>query len=227
MAACTSRAAASMDRSRSNWSTTLVAPRRLVEVISVTPAMRENCRSSGVATDEAIVSGLAPGKVACTWMTGNSTCGSGATGSMRYARRPASSSAMLSSEVATGRLMNGAERPTSVRRRFHDRATCRGDAPRAPTQTVEGEVHHRRRVEREHLREQEPADDGDAERLAQLRARPRPERQRHAAQQRGHRRHHDGPEAQQTRLVDGLLRRLALFALGVEGEVDHHDRVLL
>jgi hypothetical protein len=39
-----------------------VAPKKLVEVISVTPAMRPNCRSSGVATDDAIVSGLAPGK---------------------------------------------------------------------------------------------------------------------------------------------------------------------
>ena len=83
MAACTSRAAASMFRFRSNWSTTVVAPSRLVEVISVTPAMRPNWRSSGVATDEAMVSGLAPGRVAWTWMTGNSTCGSGATGSWR------------------------------------------------------------------------------------------------------------------------------------------------
>ena len=30
------------------------------------PAMVENCFSSGVATDEAMVSGLAPGKVAFT-----------------------------------------------------------------------------------------------------------------------------------------------------------------
>ena len=83
MAACTSRAAASTLRLRSNCSTTVQAPSRLVEVISVTPAIRPNCRSSGVATDEAIVSGLAPGRVAWTWMTGNSTWGSGATGSMR------------------------------------------------------------------------------------------------------------------------------------------------
>ena len=83
MAACTSRAAASMLRSRSNCNVTLVAPSRLAEVISVTPAMRANCRSSGVATEAAIVSGLAPGSVACTEMTGNSTWGSGATGSVR------------------------------------------------------------------------------------------------------------------------------------------------
>ena len=83
MAACTSRAAASMLRFRSNWRITVVAPSRLLEVISVTPAIRPNCRSSGVATDEAIVSGLAPGRSAWTWITGNSTCGSEATGRNR------------------------------------------------------------------------------------------------------------------------------------------------
>ena len=46
----------------------------------MTPAMRPNCRSSGVATDEAIVSGLAPGRPALTLIVGNSTCGSGETG---------------------------------------------------------------------------------------------------------------------------------------------------
>ena len=39
----------------------LVWPRELVDVIESMPAMVENCFSSGVATDEAIVSGLAPG----------------------------------------------------------------------------------------------------------------------------------------------------------------------
>ena len=42
MAACTSRAAASMLRLRSNCSVMLVEPRLLDEVISVTPAMRPN-----------------------------------------------------------------------------------------------------------------------------------------------------------------------------------------
>ncbi len=73
MAACTSRAAASMSRSRSNCSVMLVDPRALDEVISVTAAMRPNCRSSGVATEEAMVSGLAPGKPALTEMVGKST----------------------------------------------------------------------------------------------------------------------------------------------------------
>ena len=66
MAACTSRAAALMSRLRSNWSITCADPTELLDVISVTPAMRVNCFSSGVATDAAITSGLAPGRVART-----------------------------------------------------------------------------------------------------------------------------------------------------------------
>src|SRR5262249_18011076 len=58
IAAWTSRAAPSMFRSRSNWSTIEVAPRLLADVISVIPAMRPNWRSSGAATELAIVSGL-------------------------------------------------------------------------------------------------------------------------------------------------------------------------
>ena len=80
MAACTSRAAALISRLRSNWSTTCADPTLLCEVISVTPAMRVNCFSSGVATDAAITSGLAPGKLARTWMVGKSTSGNAETG---------------------------------------------------------------------------------------------------------------------------------------------------
>src|SRR3984957_1868837 len=59
MAACTSRAAASMLRSMSNCSVTDEAPSELDEVIWLTPRVRPNWRSSGVATEEAMVSGLA------------------------------------------------------------------------------------------------------------------------------------------------------------------------
>ena len=52
-----------------------------VEVIVVTPAMVENCRSRIEATEAAIVSGLAPGSWAVTWIVGNSTRGMAATGS--------------------------------------------------------------------------------------------------------------------------------------------------
>ena len=39
--------------------------------------MRPNCRSSGAATDVAMVSGLAPRQEAKTKMVGKSTCGRG------------------------------------------------------------------------------------------------------------------------------------------------------
>ena len=80
MAACTSRAAASMFRPRSNCKVMDVVPRKLVDVISVSPAMRPNWRSRGVATEDAMVSGLAPGRAALTPMVGNSTCGMGEVG---------------------------------------------------------------------------------------------------------------------------------------------------
>ena len=109
MAACTSRAAASILRERSNCIVMLVEPSWLVEVIWLTPAMRPNWRSSGVATDDAIVSGLAPGKPAFTLITGYSTCGIGATGRRKYARMPAINRPIASNDVATGRRINGAE----------------------------------------------------------------------------------------------------------------------
>ena len=45
-------------------------PWPLVDVIASMPAMVENCFSSGVATDDAMVSGLAPGRLALTEMVG-------------------------------------------------------------------------------------------------------------------------------------------------------------
>ena len=54
-----------------------------------------------------------------------------------------------------------------------------------------------------------------------------PSGQRDAAQQRGHRGHHDGTEAQQAGFVDGFRRVLAVLALGFQCEVDHHDAVFL
>src|SRR5436190_22469296 len=99
-----------MLRFRSNWIVTFVEPREEVEVISVTPAIRPNWRSSGVATEDAIVSGLAPGKPAPIEIVGKSTCGSGATGRKRNAIAPERKMAIDKSVVATGRRMNGAEK---------------------------------------------------------------------------------------------------------------------
>ena len=51
----------------------LVVPRVLWEVISVIPEILPNWRSRGVATEAAIVSGLAPGRPALTEIVGKST----------------------------------------------------------------------------------------------------------------------------------------------------------
>src|SRR6187401_518129 len=69
-AACTSTAALSMSRSMSNSSVTCVRPSVDELLITLRPEMVANCFSSGVATDEAMVSGLAPGRFAVTEMVG-------------------------------------------------------------------------------------------------------------------------------------------------------------
>ena len=83
MADCTSSAAPSIERSRLNCSVICVRPSELDEVIESIPAIVDSCCSSGVATDEAIVSGLAPGRFAPTVMVGKSTLGRSLTGSER------------------------------------------------------------------------------------------------------------------------------------------------
>ena len=83
MAACTSCAAASRLRLRLNCRVICVTPRMLVEFMESRPAIVVNWRSSGVATAAAIVSGLAPGRAAVTWIVGKSTLGRSDTGRSR------------------------------------------------------------------------------------------------------------------------------------------------
>src|SRR6516162_8662405 len=73
MAACTSLAAPFTSRFRSNCIVIEADPVENDEVISLMPAILANCRSSGVAIEEAIVSGSAPGNDAATEITGYST----------------------------------------------------------------------------------------------------------------------------------------------------------
>ncbi len=82
-----------------------VLPCELDELIELTPAIVANCFSSGSATADAIVSGLAPGRPALTWMVGKSTFGRSLTGSSRYAMTPKMTIASMISVVVTGRLM--------------------------------------------------------------------------------------------------------------------------
>ena len=86
-----------------------VDPTVLEDVISVTSAICPRWRSSGLATVVATSCGLAPGNVACTEMVGKSTCGSGATGSLKNATAPAAASPNVSNVVATGRRMKGVD----------------------------------------------------------------------------------------------------------------------
>jgi len=104
---CTSCAAASIERLRSNWMVMLVLPCELLELMELTPAIVENCFSSGVATDAAIVSGLAPGRFAVTWSVGKSTVGRSLTGRSRYPMAPKIRIDSTRRVVATGRRMNG------------------------------------------------------------------------------------------------------------------------
>ena len=61
---CTSSAAASILRSSANWTVMLVDPVDDDEVIWSMPEIVDNWRSIGVATDDAMVAGLAPGRPA-------------------------------------------------------------------------------------------------------------------------------------------------------------------
>src|SRR5262245_1313910 len=93
-----------------------------------------------------------------------------------------------------------------------DRALAR--APEPAVQAVEQEIDHGSRVEGQRLRHQEPADDGNPERAAQLRSRAAGDDERYGTQQRRQRRHQDRPEALETSLEDRLLGGEAAPALG-------------
>ena len=83
IAVCTSTAALSMSRLKSNCSVTFELPVELDDVISSSPAIVVNCRSSGLATADAIVPGSPPGNPAPTFNVGKSTFGRSLTGSAR------------------------------------------------------------------------------------------------------------------------------------------------
>ena len=77
--------------------------------MAFSPAIIENWFSIGVATADAMVSGLAPGKLAVTSKVGKSTLGRSLTGSARYATIPNMAMAVISRLVAIGRSMNVCE----------------------------------------------------------------------------------------------------------------------
>ena len=73
------------------------------------PAMVESWRSMTPATDDAMVSALAPGKVAVTAMVGKSTRGSADTGSRRKPKMPNAMIDAVISVVMTGRRMQSSD----------------------------------------------------------------------------------------------------------------------
>src|SRR3982751_5728211 len=97
-----------MLRSSENWMVIEVEPSWLDDVMLSIPAIVENCFSSGVATAAAIVSGLAPGRLALTWIVGKSTDGRSLTGRRLYATLPKNRIPIMTSAVMTGRRMNNA-----------------------------------------------------------------------------------------------------------------------
>ncbi len=109
IAACTSRAASSVVRPKSNSTWICAPPSLAVDAICFTPGMRPRCRSSGATTVLAMVCALAPGMFATTTTPGNSIDGNAATPSSRYAMKPARISPIASSEVPTGRRIMGAK----------------------------------------------------------------------------------------------------------------------
>ncbi len=74
------------------------------------PAIVSNCLISGVATEDAIVSGEAPASWAETKIVGKSARGNAATGSRVNAIEPASRTPTISRIVATGRRMKISEK---------------------------------------------------------------------------------------------------------------------
>ncbi len=108
-AVCTSSAAPSIFRLRSNWMVMTVKPCVELEDIDEMPAMVESWRSIGPATDAAMVSALAPGKVAVTAMVGKSTLGSAETGSSRKPNTPNAMIDAVIRVVMTGRRIQSSE----------------------------------------------------------------------------------------------------------------------
>src|ERR1035438_7540148 len=149
---------------------------------------------------------------------------------------PAKAMASVSSVVAMGRRMNGPEIfMTSLRGDGLDSVSRPGYrlvlalllARKASGQPVEEEIDDRSRIKRQQLAEDKAANDGNAERPAQFRTGAGTEGERHTREEGGHGRHHNGAEAEQAGLIDGIDGSHAFVPFGVESEVDHHDGVLL
>jgi hypothetical protein len=84
--------------------------RTLLELSDATPAIVESFFSIGVATEDAMVSALAPLRLAVTTIVGKSTLGRALIGNCRYPTIPKIMMAAISSVVMTGRLMHSSDK---------------------------------------------------------------------------------------------------------------------
>ena len=112
-----------------NCSVTLELPGPLRDVIESTPAIVVNCRSSGLATADDMMSGLPPGSPAPTVMVGKSTFGRSLTDNSEYARMPSNAIPAISRLVAIGRRMKISETFTcedSTSALYNQRLTSEG-----------------------------------------------------------------------------------------------------
>src|SRR5579863_900972 len=71
----------------------------------------------------------------------------------------------------------------------------------------EKQIDNGRREKRQYLADQKSTDNADPQRFSQFRTDAATEGERYSAEKCGHRGHHDRTEAQEARLIDGLLRR--------------------
>src|SRR6266436_3354451 len=98
-----------MLRLRSNWMVMTLVPCDELDDIDEMPAMVDSWRSMMPATEAAMVSALAPGRVAVTAMVGKSTLGSAETGSRRNPNTPNAMIDAVSKVVMTGRRIQSSE----------------------------------------------------------------------------------------------------------------------
>ena len=94
-------------------------------------------------------------------------------------------------------------------------------------QAIHVDVDDGRGEEREHLAEDEAADDGDAQRTAQLGANAGAERERHGTEKSGHGSHQNRTETQLACLVNRFDGRQSFFPFHLDGEINHEDGVFL
>ncbi len=94
-------------------------------------------------------------------------------------------------------------------------------------EAVEVKIDDRSGEERQKLAHDEAADDGDAERAAELGAGAAAERERKRAEQRSHGGHEDGTETKQAGFVNRFNWGKAFQRFRLNGEVNHKDGVFL